>query len=432
MSSPASVPRDNAVTVRRKAVLPPMLRPRGGRSLAHFLRPEPVFHNACAMPEGLAGEPWRKLLERIDDSPFHSARDVQLYTDGQSAFAHMLEAVAAAETEVLVEAYILRDDVTGHEMMEALSAASRRGVRVKVLADAFGSSATRSEFWQRLEASGTRVQLFRKPRYMPQRLQPILDHRKLVIVDGVVGFTGGMNIADEYRHGVGGDRPWRDTHIRVAGDVARAMRVIFAEGWVAAGGDPLEIDLPEPESPDGARALLLDSRPGRGQSEVFSAFAAILGGARERVWISNAYFAPSRRMLRMLCQTAGRGVDVRLLLPSRYDLGFFRFIARGYYADLLRAGVRVFEYQPAIMHAKTLVADHTVSVVGSTNFDFRSFDFNAECNVLLDEAGLAGQLAEIFAQDLRESVEITDADWRRQPRWQRALWRLARGLAPLF
>lgn len=432
MSSPLPPTRDNAVTVRRKSVLPPMLRPRGGRYLAHFLRPEPVYHTACAMAEGLTGEPWRNLLRRIDDSPFYAAADVRVYTDGQAAFSDMLATINAACEEVLVEAYILRDDGTGEALMEALSAASGRGVRVQVLADAFGSSGTRREFWQQLEASGTRVQLFRKPRYMPQRLQPILDHRKLVLVDGQIGFTGGMNIADEYRQGIDGEQPWRDTHIRVTGPVAAAMRMIFAEGWMAAGGDPLEFGVPETETPDAAQALLLDSRPGRGQSEVFSAFAAILGGARERVWISNAYFAPSRRMLRLLCKTAARGVDLRLLLPSRYDLGFFHLITQGFYTDLLRAGVRVFEYQPAIMHAKTLVADSNISVVGSTNFDFRSFDFNAECNVLLDDAVVARELVDIFERDLTESTEITLASWQTRPRWWRGICRMARWFAPLF
>ncbi len=431
MSTVPSRAQENSVAVRRKAVLPPMLRPRGGRYLAHFLRPEPVFHTASSMPEGLTGAAWRLLLERIDDSTFQGAESVRVYTAGQQAFADMLTDIAGAQEEVLVEAYILRDDDTGHTFMAALSAAARRGVRVKVLADAFGSSGTRREFWQRLEASGTRVQLFRKPRYMPQRLHPILDHRKLVVVDGCIGFTGGMNIADEYRHGVNGDQPWRDTHIRITGRVAADMRVIFGEGWMAAGGDPMEFNLPQIPAADGAQALLLDSRPGRGQSEVFSSFAAILGGARQRVWISNAYFAPSRRMLRLLCQTARRGVDVRLLLPSRYDLRFFRLIAQGYYTDLQAAGVRIFEYQPAIMHAKSLVADGNVSVIGSTNFDFRSFDFNAECNVLLDDANLARQMAEIFEQDLHDSVEITSADWQRQPRWWRALCRAARVLSPL-
>lgn len=432
MSSSRTSAVDNAVTVRRKPVLPPMLRPRGGRYLPHFLRPEPVYHTACSMPEGLADPSWRRLLQRIDDSHFLAAVEVKVYTRGDRAFAAMLAAIAAADEEVLVEAYILRDDRTGHALMQALSKASRRGVRVKVLADAFGSAGTRREFWEQLEAAGTRVQLFRKPRYMPQGLQPILDHRKLVVVDARTGFTGGMNIADEYQHGVAGAPPWRDTHIGIKGAVAQAMRTIFAEGWIAAGGDPLE-PLPEHTGPvAGAQALLLDSRPGRGQSEVFSAFAAILGGARERVWISNAYFAPSRRMLRMLCQTAQRGVDVRLLLPSHYDVAFFLFIAQGYYTDLLASGVRVFEYQPAVMHAKTLVADEHVSVIGSTNFDFRSFDFNAECNVLLDNPTVAQEMAEIFTRDLQRSLEITRAEWQELPRWKRALRRMARWLSPLF
>lgn len=418
-----------------------MLRPRGGRQLPAELRAEPVYKAACAIAGGLSTPQWIELVARVDDSAFHRDAKIRIYTQGVKAFADIIAAINRAQDEILVEAYIIRDDRTGHAILEALSAAVARGVEVKLLADAFGSSGTRREFWEQLRLAGTRVKLFRRPRFMPSRLQPILDHRKLVIVDRCVGFTGGMNIADEYQYGRVGDAPWRDTHIRVSGSVAAEMALIFMEGWEAAGGDPVHrapgtvetatfADTAAPQ--EGQAALLLDSRPGRGQSEVFSVFAAVLGAARERVWISNAYFAPNRLMVHLLKRTSARGVDVRLLVPRKYDLQFFRHIARGYYASLLSAGIRIYEYEPAVMHAKTVLADNCVSIIGSTNFDFRSFDFNAECNVLLHNAKTAQHMAEIFVEDIKHAEEITRERWFAWPWWQRVLWRVSRVLAPMF
>lgn len=429
-----------SVTVRRKPVLRTMLRPRGGRKIPMELRAEPVYNAASAMDDGLGSPHWAELVARVDDSAFHADTKVRLYTRGVEAFRDITIAIDQACEEILVEAYIIRDDRTGHAILEALSRAVARGVEVKLLADAFGSSGTRREFWEQLRLAGTRVKLFRRPRFMPSRLQPILDHRKLVIVDRRLGFTGGMNIADEYQYGRMGQAPWRDTHIRVCGQVVEEMALIFMEGWEAAGGDPVHRVAPErPDSPStgegaqaGMPALLLDSRPGRGQSEVFSVFAAVLGAARQRVWISNAYFAPNRLMVELLIRTAKKGCDVRLLLPRYYDLAFFRHIARGYYGSLLEAGVRIYQYQPAVMHAKTLVADDCISIIGSTNFDFRSFDFNAECNLLFNSVDISQEMAEVFQGDLEQSEEITPERWLAWPWWQRGLWRLSRVLAPLF
>lgn len=420
------------VTVRRKPFWRPMLRPAALRKLPPDLYPQAVYKHAGKLERGLQGRAYETLIRRIDQSPFHRDTRATPFFAGGAAFEAMLDAINAARYEVLVEAYVLRGDDTGRAFLAALKTAVRRGVDVKVLADAFGSSRTRRQFWGLMKRSGSRIRLFRGPHYAPLSLLPVLDHRKLLVVDRKVAFTGGMNIADEYRYGRPGDTAWRDTHVMLRGGVVWELAVIFAESWVAAGGDPMHFEGLSPERGGGVSALVLDSRPGRGMNEVFSAYAATLGAARERVWITNAYFAPGRRMLHMLKDTARRGVDVRLLVPGFCDIPIIRTATQGYYRELLRAGVKIFEYLPSVLHAKTLVADGRVGLIGSTNFDFRSFNFNAECNVLFHNDDLARQMEAAFTKDLENALPVTMEVWHARPLKTRMLAWLARKVAPLM
>jgi cardiolipin synthase len=209
------------------------------------------------------------------------------------------------------------------------------------------------------------------------------------------------------------------------------MAIVFTEAWRAAGGDAFELFLLAPQQ-GGVGVLVLDSRPFRGTGEVASTLTAVVAAARRRLWITNAYFAPRWRAVRALADAARRGVDVRLLLPGRSDVPLVRHAGHGYFADLLARGIRIFEYGGAILHAKSLLADDCVSLVGSTNLDFRSFHFNAECNlVMLDEA-TAGVFAKEFEADLEQSVEITPEVWARRPALEAVGDRLARLLSPFL
>ena len=410
----------------------PFLRPREGRTLPPELRAENVGSLATGFPLGLRDPGFAHLLRRIDQAPILEGNRVAMFFEGAEALRAMREAISEATEEVLIESYIWKDDATGRGFLDVLGQAAGRGVAVRVLADAFGSFAVRRAFWQAMRASGIEVRLFH-PLFPHLLFQPFRDHRKILVVDRRIAFTGGMNIADEYgsaRGSSGG--PWRDTHARVEGPVAWELAVVFSEAWNHAGDKPLELAPLEPGPQKGAAALVLDSRPGRGHGETASVLAAIVAAARERVWITNAYFAPRRRALRILADAAARGVDARLLLPGVSDVPLVRHAGHGNYAALLSRGVRVFEYQAAILHAKTAVADDFVSLVGSSNLDFRSFHFNAECNlVILDEA--AGRtMAGAFERDLSRSVEITLRTWRRRGLLHRVGDAAARALGPLL
>jgi cardiolipin synthase A/B len=416
----------------------PIPRPFAGRLLPPELRVGKVGRLAATL-DGPDDPRFETLLRRIESSPILGGNTAQVYFSGGEAFAAMREAVATARREILLESYIFRDDATGRVFAEQLAAAAARGVSVRVLTDAVGSYGTRREFWAALGGCGVEVRLFHP--ILSNLMDPLVrDHRKIFVVDREVAFTGGMNIGEEYGSLVRRRKPgrpldtWRDTHVRVAGPAAWDLATVFCEGWGRSGGDLLDLE-PLPASAalaPGARVLVLDTRPGRGQAEAASAFAAIVGAARRSVYLTNAYFAPGPTAVRILGEAAARGVDVRVLLPGKTDVPLVRHAGHGYFADLLVRGVRVFEYGQAILHAKTLVVDGRVSVVGSTNLDFRSFVFNAECNLVILDPETGQAMERAFVGDLTGSTEIRADLWRARSLPHRLGDRAARLLSPLL
>lgn len=388
-----------------------LVRPREGRRLPPELKPRRVGALARQFARGVRDPLFRQLLQRIDQAPVHPGNKIDLFFDGGAAFESMLHSIRAAQQEVLLQSYILQDDRIGDALATAMSEAAARGVTVRLLADAFGSSRTRIAYWKRLKRSGVKARLI-------NNLMPALwygkayrDHRKILVVDRSVAFTGGMNLGEEYA-GTDAQVVWRDTHARIEGPAAWEMAVVFAEGWGWSRGAPFQID-PSPVMPSGVGSdvLVLDSRPLRGHDETASALAATIGAARESAWITNAYFAPRPFTVDLLAEAAQRGVDVRLLLPGPTDVPVVRHAGHGYFEALLAAGIRIFEYQPRVLHAKTLVVDRHVAMVGSTNIDFRSFHFNAECNALVLDDAVGTTLALQFERDLVDAQEITPAAW---------------------
>ena len=434
--------------------------------------------------EGVRDPAFRDLLQLIDGGPMHQCPPPVLLPDGAEAFRTMIAAIDAAQDEVLLETYILRDDTLGASVQQALVRAAARGVRTYVLADAVGSMGTHARFWDSLTGQGVVVRHFH--RFWQHPFDALRrDHRKLLVCDRVVAFTGGMNIGEEYgssiraRHDV-----WRDTFVQVEGSVARELAAVFAEGWDRARGpalpglayvswsDAVETSpqqnvegigtravsrrwqqavqrqvqrqlgrqrdrrrgrrvrrVVEVATPEDRAVLVLDPRPGRGQREMLSVLSALMGGARKRLWITTPYFAPPSRALTFLLTAARRGVDVRLLLPSeRTDVPLIRHAAHGAYGLLLESGVRVFEYERATLHAKTMVVDGHASLIGSSNLDFRSLWLNAECNVLVFDDACAAALEGSFQADLASSREMTKDEWRQRTWSHRLLDTTARAL----
>jgi len=286
------------------------LRPLPKWKLPRELRPLKVGRLARALPGGLRDPGFPALLSRIDGGEtWWGGNRMEVYCDGAQATQSMLDAIDAAQAEVLVEFYIFTDDSTGKRFAQVLTAAAKRGVRVCVLADAIGSFSTAEAFWKQMQADGIEVHLF-------HRLFPDLwwhafrDHRKILVIDRKVGFTGGMNIADEYssfsmrkKHIAPG--AMRDTHMRVEGPIVWDLAVVFAEGWDHVGGKKLPVTSPPAvDGQEPARSLVLDSRPGRGHIETAASLAAIAAAANKTLWLTNAYFAPGRKAVAILSRTS--------------------------------------------------------------------------------------------------------------------------------
>jgi cardiolipin synthase A/B len=387
---------------------------------------------AGALAAGVDDPGLADLLSRIQERRIRSGNRVNVFFEGEAAFDAMLGDIAGAASEVLLESYILKDDAVGRRFEQALGAAASRGVAVRVLADAFGSMGTSSEFWRRLEAARIAVRLYH-PFGGPLKFLTFRDHRKILVVDRRVAYTGGMNIGEEYGSSVlPRERVFRDTHARVEGPTAAEMAAVFRGAWVAAGGDGFDVAAPGVGDGTGSRILVLDSRPGRGAREVSAALAAIAGAARRTLWMTVAYFAPRPRVGNVLGRAVSRGVDVRLLLPGRTDVHLVRHAGHGFFARLLGRGVRIFEYAPAVLHAKTIVVDGRVSVIGSSNLDFRSFERNAECNFAIFDREVGAEMERRFEQDAQEAAEISRTDWLRRPVLHRLGDAAARRLAPLL
>lgn len=374
-----------------------------------------------------------ELVERLTGAPLYRDNDVDLLLDGPATHAAMLEAIESAEHHVHLETYIFADDEVGTEFGEALAAKAREGVPVRVIYDSIGSRAASGEFWAGLEQAGVAVRAFNPPDPVEDR-NPFdidtRDHRKLLVVDGRVAFTGGINIDRNYARpsdvvgGASASSGWRDTHIRISGPAVAAFQGLFVGLW-----EQLDAPLDEPPYEPPQRRLdegntLVRVLSGVGgdnrASDIWMAYAAAAKVARDRIWITQSYFAPDEELLAAIVEAAARGVDVRMLVAGFSDSQLLLNASRAYYADLLDAGVKIYESQEHIMHAKTMAVDGYWSTVGSSNLDYLSFLHNHEANAVILGAAFAAELEDVFLADLTNAVAIDAERWGDRSLWQRA------------
>jgi cardiolipin synthase A/B len=353
------------------------------------------------------------------------AHRVALLKDGGQAFPAMLDAIASARSTICLETYILRADGMGGRFAAALSERARAGVEVNVLYDAWGSSLP-GEWLDALEASGVRTVAYHPIRFSGKRREIMgrlerRDHRKALIVDSRVGFTGGINVSDEYAAVEDGGEGWRDTHVRLEGPAAMEMQFFFLDTWRRAGGAP--IDEPrygtDGRRPD-PRVSVVSTHQRRMRTAIRDAYLTAIRGAKQRIWITNAYFLPRIRFLRALGDAARRGVDVRVMVAGTTDVPAVLYASREIYERLLRAGVRLYEWEGSVLHAKTAVVDGRWATVGSSNLDMQSLRQNLEANAILRDTAFAAALERMFVEDMASCREISQERWSRRPVWLRA------------
>lgn len=350
-----------------------------------------------------------RLVEKATGAPVASADSIELLVDGSATFAALLAAIASAKQHVHMAYYIFEPDRVGKQVLSALREAVGRGVQVRLLVDAVGSPRMRGRRLRELRRSGLEVARFHPFRLAT--LRPLLNlrcHRKIAIIDGQVGFTGGINIAEE-QSGSGDQAGWHDLHLRLCGPIVGWLQGVFAEDWLYAARRPLPEHALYPAMPAGkVSAQVVASGPDSEAEAIHRSYLQAIGDARQRVWLATPYFSPGEPALYALSNAAMRGIDVRLLLPRHSDSRIVSACARSYYDELIARGVKVYEYQPRMMHAKAMLVDDDCALVGSANFDLRSFRLNFEVAVLVYSpdfvASLAAQLTQDFEQSLRQHL----------------------------
>jgi len=372
-----------------------------------------------------------RLLRATTGIPVASARAVELLTGGAATFAAITEAIASARSHVHLAYYTFEPDRVGLPLLEALTRAAARGVTVRLLIDAVGSPRLRRHHLAALRRAGGKVCRFHPFRLVT--LRPLLNlrlHRKIVVIDGHLAFTGGINITED-EHECLNANAFHDHHLRLEGQAVSWLQGIFVDDWVYASRRALADAELYPELPPGPITVqVVGSGPEGRWEPIHRLHLHAIAEARVRVWMATPYFVPGEAALFALSNAALRGVDVRILVPRRSDAAVVTFAARSYFDELMEAGVRIYEYQPRMLHSKTLLIDDDCAVVGSANFDQRSFRLNFEVCVALYDAPLAARLAAEFERDFSRSRRV--ARPRRVDPVRRLLEALARLLSPIL
>jgi cardiolipin synthase len=365
------------------------------------------------------------VLQAICQAIVHRGNRVEVLTDGGSFYPAMLEAIGSAQRSVTLECYIFNAGRVADAFVAALAERARAGVTVRIVVDAIGSAGLGRDARRVLEEAGCRIE-----RYQPltwYRLARLNNrtHRELLVVDGRIGFLGGAGVADWWHPEHAGNEPaWRDTMVRVEGPVVTAIQGVFAENWLECCGEIVTGPEFFPElAPVGrSAAMVVRSSPSDRATVSRVTFEMLLEGASEHVRITTPYFLPDRPLRRVLAETVARGVDVTILVPGRRtDQRWVRIASRRNYHQLLRAGVRIFEYEASMIHVKSLIVDGRWSLVGTTNVDNRSFEHNDEVNMVIEDAVIADRLAQDFDRDLTRATEMTHERWHARPLWEKLI-----------
>lgn len=353
-------------------------------------------------------------------APIEPGDEYTVLRNGNEVFPAMLDAIRKAERRISFESFIYEDGVVGDQFTRELAAAARRGVDVRIVLDAFGATLSGASV-DLLTDAGAQVVWFNELRPWTIEEANYRTHRKVLVVDGRVGFTGGLGLADHWQGDARGPDEWRDTQFRVTGPAVRALEASFYENWLEAGG--LSAPALDPERPpqgSDARSIVIWSNPTGGASRVKLLYLLSIAGARTSVDIQSPYFILDESTRWSLDAARARGVRVRILTEGDHtDAGPVKDASRHAYEGLLAAGYDVYEFEPTMMHVKAMMVDGVWSVIGSANFDNRSFELNDELTVAVDSPRLTAALISDFENDLRRSKRLDAATWAERPLWQK-------------
>lgn len=374
-----------------------------------------------------------RAMPKLGRMPCLANNQVKLLIDGTATFDAIFAAIGEARDTVLVQFFIIHDDAIGQELQQLLLRKAAEGVRVYVLFDQVGSHALPARYSQVLREGGVQIQAFSSRRGWFNRFQVnFRNHRKIVVVDGLLGFVGGHNVGDEYMGGHPRLSPWRDTHVQVSGPVLACLQESFAEDWYWATRALPPLILPDAYPENGVLCQALATGPADPQETCQLFFVEAIHSATRRIWITSPYFIPDEAVFAALRLAVLRGVDVRILIPSRPDHRIVYAASSLFAFEAVRAGVRMFRYQPGFLHQKVVLVDDDVSAIGSANLDNRSFRLNFEITLLTIDRAFADQVEAMLLCDFEQSREITAEDSRDTHRLQQLGMRIARLISPIL
>lgn len=398
-------------------------------------RPPGVIHfdeKSMILPEY---RPLVNLLNRNNSASLLDGNEIDIYTDGQTKFDALFRDIEQAKYYIHIQYYIFQNDEIGGKLKDLLIKKAAQAVHIRVLYDEVANWKVDKKFYEEMRLSGIEISGYLKVRFplFTSRVN-YRNHRKIVIIDGKIGYIGGMNVADRYVKGTKWGVPWRDTHIRIQGRGVYGLQSVFLMDWHIASGKMISSSKYYPEMPfykNNQLQIAMDG-PISQWHNMLQATLRIIGSAKKYVYIQTPYFLPTEGLAQALQTAALGGIDVRVMLPAKSDSKAVSYASYSYLEEMMKAGVRIYFYTEGFLHAKLLMADDYVTVVGSANLDFRSFEHNFEVNAYVYDEQFAKRMKKIFYQDQQKSNRLVLKDWVKRPRAQKVKESVMRLFSPLL
>jgi cardiolipin synthase A/B len=385
-----------------------------------------------ALPEKLA--PLQPLAEAFTRIPFTSGNAAELLINGQKTYEAMLSAIAFATNYILLQSYIVNDDQAGKEFQQALIEKAKQGVNIYFLYDEIGSNKLSRTYLQSLRKHGIQVSAFHTTKGKGNRFQlNFRNHRKILVVDGEVGFVGGLNIGDEYLGKNPRLSPWRDTHMKLEGPTVQSLQASFVQDWYWATRKFIDVNWEiKPNSEANQTAFVLPTGPADKFKACNLFFVSVINQAQKSLWIATPYFVPDEATLTALKLAAMRGVDVRILLPNRPDHLFVYLCSFSYYSEMEAVKIKLYRYKQGFMHQKIILIDEDMAGVGTVNLDNRSFFLNFEVMGFVAAPTFVESVEKMLKDDLAVAVAVNFSEYQKRPLWFKLAVRISRLLMPLL
>lgn len=406
------------------------------RNKRRLKKREPSLKNIGVNLSSLSSESRQQILlaRSLCGAMLYPGNEMEIFTNGKDKFESLLNDLRNARSYIHLQYYIFEDDRIGHEVRDILIERAHAGVKVRVIYDHVGSISVKKRFFKEMSDAGVLVYPFFRVAFPPfgSRIN-WRNHRKIVVIDGKVGYIGGMNIADRYLDG-GKFKVWRDTHIRLTGPAVTSLQYSFAVDWTFMGHPLLEeyVDPTPSDAPEAALVQNVPSGPMSQWSSIAYLFSKAINNAKKLIYIQTPYFLPTENLLKALQCAALSNVDVRIMIPRRSDSVLLRYASYSYISECLQAGIKFYFYEPGMLHSKTIVVDDEFASVGSTNFDFRSFEHNFESNLFIYSKHVNERMRAIFNEDLKHCTRIRKTDWSHRPQIEKTKESVIRLLSPIL